>query len=184
MILLANKIDQYLIRMSFFSALSSQRWLKLSPISADNSWDKNPPILYALAHINISPLRLSVILEFSYDESHTGTGCSRTENNNNKFIHQDREVRQESYLATQYEKPRQDAGVFYCLYFPFNQSIETKYGGIKSIRYIKAIAPAVIIPNESRLYIKLETRQIKVLITPPKNMTSSFFKPNFKKIYG
>lgn len=46
---------------------------------------------------------------------------------------------------------------------------------------MKAITTAVIIPNESRLYIKLETRQIKVLITAPKNMTLSFFKPNLKK---
>lgn len=42
----------------------------------------------------------------------SGTGSSRTENNNDKFKHQDREVRQESYLSTQYENPRQDAGGF------------------------------------------------------------------------
>jgi len=94
------------------------------------------------------------------------------------------QVRQELYLRRKYEKAQQDVGLFYYLYFRLNQSIEIKYGGIKSIRYIKAIDPAVMIPNESRLYIKLETRQIRVLITAPKNMTSNFFKPNLKKIYG
>lgn len=28
-------------------------------------------------------------------------------------MHQDREIRQESYLATKYEKARQDVGLFY-----------------------------------------------------------------------
>jgi hypothetical protein len=37
----ANKIDQYLINLSFFSALSSQRWLKLSPFPADKYRDKS-----------------------------------------------------------------------------------------------------------------------------------------------
>lgn len=32
-------------------------------------------------------------------------------------MHQDREIRQESYLATKYEKARQDVGLFYC-YLP------------------------------------------------------------------
>lgn len=29
-------------------------------------------------------------------------------------MHQDREIRQESYLATKYEKARQDVGLFLC----------------------------------------------------------------------
>lgn len=32
-------------------------------------------------------------------------------------MHQDREIRQESYLATKYEKTRQDVGLFLCFYF-------------------------------------------------------------------
>lgn len=31
-------------------------------------------------------------------------------------MHQDREIRQESYLATKYEKARQDVGLFYCVF--------------------------------------------------------------------
>jgi hypothetical protein len=50
----ANKIDQYLINLSFFSALSSQRWLKLSPISADNSWDK----IGQLCKLKLTDLRI------------------------------------------------------------------------------------------------------------------------------
>ncbi len=30
-------------------------------------------------------------------------------------MHQDREIRQESYLATKYEKARQDVGLFYTI---------------------------------------------------------------------
>ncbi len=30
-------------------------------------------------------------------------------------MHQEREIRQESYLATKYEKARQDVGLFLCL---------------------------------------------------------------------
>jgi len=56
------------------------------------------------------------------------------------------QVRQELYLRRKYEKAQQDVGLFYYLYFRLNQSIEIKYGGIKSIRYIKAIDPAVMIP--------------------------------------
>lgn len=32
-------------------------------------------------------------------------------------MHQDREIRQESYLATKYEKARQDVGLFLLIYF-------------------------------------------------------------------
>ncbi|WP_212788605.1 hypothetical protein, partial [Acinetobacter baumannii] len=47
-----------------------------------------------------------------YKRQHTGTGCSGTQNNNNMFKHQEREIRQESYLITKYEKARQDVGLF------------------------------------------------------------------------
>jgi hypothetical protein len=63
----ANKIDQYLIKLSFFSGLSMRPIPKLSPISADNSWNKNSPILYALAHTNSGPLRLYDLATISYD---------------------------------------------------------------------------------------------------------------------
>jgi hypothetical protein len=36
------------------------------------------------------------------------------DNNKNNDTHKDCKVRQELYRANQYEKPRQDAGVFYC----------------------------------------------------------------------
>jgi hypothetical protein len=65
--------------------------------------------LYALAHINLGPLLLSAILEFSYDEVIESRMLQTTRI---RKIAPGREVRQESYLATQYEKPRQDAGVF------------------------------------------------------------------------
>ncbi|HAB43975.1 MAG TPA: hypothetical protein DCE70_10675 [Acinetobacter sp.] len=79
---------------------------KLSPIAGD----KIQAILYAQAYVNLGPLRLSRILELSYDELIR----------NRKFHititidkHKDCKVRQELYRANQYEKPRQDAGVFY-----------------------------------------------------------------------
>ena len=66
--------------------------------------------LYALTYIDSGSLRLSRIVEFSYD----------TYIRNRKFHitmtidkHKDCKVRQELYRANQYEKPRQDAGVFY-----------------------------------------------------------------------
>jgi hypothetical protein len=62
--------------------------------------------------MNSGALLLSGILEFSYYELI----------GNRKFHiritidkHKDSKVRQELYRANQYEKPRQDAGVFYCL---------------------------------------------------------------------
>jgi hypothetical protein len=71
-------------------------------------------ILYVLAHINLGSLLLSGILEFYYYELI----------GNRKFHiritidkHKDCKVGQELYRANQYEKPRQDAGVFYALYF-------------------------------------------------------------------
>ncbi|OUC60304.1 hypothetical protein MWQ_06876 [Acinetobacter seifertii] len=38
-------------------------------------------------------------------------------------MHQDREIRQESYLATKYEKARQDVGLFFILSFLLNMII-------------------------------------------------------------
>ena len=83
---------------------------KLSPMAGD----KIQAILYAQAHINLGPLLLCGILEFSYDEVIENRMFQTTRI---RKIAPGREVRQESYRATQYEKPRQDAGVFYALYF-------------------------------------------------------------------
>jgi len=46
--------------------LSTHPLLKLSPISADNSWDKKQPNLYALAYIDSSSLRLCHFVLISY----------------------------------------------------------------------------------------------------------------------
>lgn len=59
-------------------------------------------------------MRLPGTVEFSYDEVIENRMFQTTRI---RRSHQEREVRQESYLATQYEKPRQDAGVFYYLDF-------------------------------------------------------------------
>jgi len=64
--------------------------------------------------MKLGPLLLCGILEFSYDEVIESRMLQTTRI---RKIAPGREVRQESYLATQYEKPRQDAGVFYYLNF-------------------------------------------------------------------
>ena len=46
--------------------LSTHPLLKLSPISADNSWDKKQPNLYALAYMDSSPLSLCHFVLISY----------------------------------------------------------------------------------------------------------------------
>ncbi len=38
-------------------------------------------------------------------------------------MHQEREIRQESYLATKYEKVRQDVGLFYVITYVFAEFI-------------------------------------------------------------
>ena len=44
-------------------------------------------------------------------------------------MHQDREIRQESYLVTKYEKARQDVGLFYVIdnkkFIYFKESVRT-----------------------------------------------------------
>ena len=66
LIYFANKNDQYLIKMTYCCDLSTHPPLKLSPISADNSWDKKQPNLYALAYIDSSSLRLCHFVLISY----------------------------------------------------------------------------------------------------------------------
>ncbi len=41
-------------------------------------------------------------------------------------MHQDREIRQESYLATKYEKARQDVGFFYIVFLSNFPRIKVK----------------------------------------------------------
>lgn len=52
---------------------------------------------------------------FFFRSSHTGTGYSGTENNNNTFKHQDCEARQESCLINPYEKPGILPGFFFAI---------------------------------------------------------------------
>lgn len=86
-----------------FSALLGR---KLSPIAVDEIY----AILYALAHMKLGPLRLFHILEISYDGDIESRMLQRRITRDK---HKDCKVRQELYRANQYEKPRQDAGVFY-----------------------------------------------------------------------
>ena len=71
--------------------------------------DKIQAILYALAHMKLGPLRLFHILEISYDGDIESRMLQRRITRDR---HKDCKVRQELYPANQYEKPRQDAGVF------------------------------------------------------------------------
>jgi hypothetical protein len=52
--------------MTYCCDLSTHPLLKLSPISADNSWDKKKPNLYALAYMDSGPLRLCHFVLISY----------------------------------------------------------------------------------------------------------------------
>jgi len=65
--------------------------------------------------MKLGPLLLCDILEFSYDEL-IGNRKFHTRITRDKY--KDSKVRQELYRANQYEKPRQDAGVFY--FYPFS----------------------------------------------------------------
>ena len=62
--------------------------------------------------MKLGPLRLSGILEFSYDR---GIESRMLQRRITRDKHKDFKVRQELYRANQYEKPWQDAGVFYYL---------------------------------------------------------------------
>jgi hypothetical protein len=64
--------------------------------------------------MKLGPLLLCDILEFSYDEL-IGNRKFHTRITRDKY--KDSKVRQELYRANQYEKPRQDAGVFIILIF-------------------------------------------------------------------
>jgi hypothetical protein len=64
--------------------------------------------------MKLVPLRLFHILEISYDGDIESRMLQRRITRDK---HKDCKVRQELYRANPYEKPRQDAGVFYALYF-------------------------------------------------------------------
>lgn len=53
-------------------------------------------------------------------------------------MHQDREIRQKSYLVTKYEKARQDAGLFYILSFLLQMPLYLPHS-IKSLNQSKFI---------------------------------------------
>ena len=61
----ANKFDRFLIKSSVSSVLSIHPVLKLSPISADKSWDKFS-MLYAQAYSDLGVLRLYDRIQISY----------------------------------------------------------------------------------------------------------------------
>ena len=71
-------------------------------------------VLAGCLHINSGPLRLYDLALISYDGDIENRKFQRRITIDR---HKESKVQQELYRANQYEKPRQDAGVFYYLNF-------------------------------------------------------------------
>ena len=111
LIFFANIFAQKTLKTeNHLQSVSLSAWKK-STISADKSGAIFKPVLYALTYSNLRNLLLADQSVISYDE--VNREQEAPDNKNKKDQHKDCKVRQELYRANQYEKPRQDAGVFY-----------------------------------------------------------------------